>query len=90
MKLVASHRKATASQFKAGIISIPQLTYIRNRDKVLTPSQFQKSKEVYRRLEKFALNEYETSMWCFECKDEFVMRQLIRMIYYHNAKAIKF
>jgi hypothetical protein len=40
MKVVVSNRKAIASQFKAGIIGIPQLTYIRNRDKVLTGIEF--------------------------------------------------
>ena len=29
-------------------------------------------------------------MWYFECKDELVMKQLLRMIYYHNTRALKF
>lgn len=29
-------------------------------------------------------------MWYYECPDEFVMKQLIRIIYYHNTKALKF
>lgn len=50
MKVVVSYRKLIASQFKAGIIGIPQLTYIKNRDKVLTNKELEKSKETYQRL----------------------------------------
>lgn len=36
MKVVAVNRKKIASKFKAGIIGIRQLSYIKNRDKVIT------------------------------------------------------
>jgi hypothetical protein len=36
------------------------------------------------------MNEYENSLYYFECKDEFVMKHLLRMIYYHNSKALTF
>lgn len=50
MKVVAVNRKKVPSKFKAGIIGIRQLSYIRNRDKVVTNVQYKKSSEVYRRL----------------------------------------
>ena len=78
------------AQLKAGFIGIPQLPYIKNRDKVVSRPQFAKSLEVYSRLQKFAVNEYEDSLWQFECRDEGVMRQLTRMVYYHNCRALVF
>jgi hypothetical protein len=90
MKVVAVNRKKVPSKFKAGIIEIRQMGYIKNRDKVITKVELKKSIEFYRRLEKFAQNEYEQSMWYFECNDSFVMKQLIRMIYYHNTRSLKF
>lgn len=56
MKVVAVNRRKVPSKFKAGIIGIRQLSYIRNRDKVVTSLQYKKSAEVYKRLEKFAQN----------------------------------
>jgi hypothetical protein len=90
MKVVICNRKKTPSNFKAAIIGTKQLTYITNRDKVLSKVQMAKSKEVYHRLEKFALNEYESSLWELEGGDERAMRHLVRLIYYHNSKALKF
>lgn len=56
MKVVAINRKKIPSKFKAGIIGIRQLSYIRNRDKLITTAEHKKSIEIYRRLEKFAQN----------------------------------
>jgi hypothetical protein len=39
MKAVIARKRAIASSFKSGFIGIPQLSYIRNRDKVLTPEE---------------------------------------------------
>ena len=50
MKVVAVNRKKIPSKFKAGIIGIRQLSYIRNRDKVVTKAEYNKSEEVYKRL----------------------------------------
>jgi hypothetical protein len=36
MKVVAVNRKKMPSKFKAGIVGIRQLSYIRNRDKIVT------------------------------------------------------
>ena len=90
MKVVICPRKKAPSHFKGALIGTKQLAYITNRDKVLSKSQREKSKEVYNRLEKFALNEYENSLWELECKEELAIRQLIRLIYYHNSQALKF
>ena len=50
MKVVAVNRKKVPSKFKAGFIGIRQLSYIKNRDKVVTATELKKSMEVYRRL----------------------------------------
>lgn len=90
MKPVVVMKKKVAAKFKSGFIGIRQLSYIKNRDKVVTLSEMKKSQETYRRLEKFSQQEYESSLWEFECRDHMVMKQLLRMIYYHNVQAVKF
>ena len=50
MRAVVVNRKKAPSNFKAGIIGIKQLSYIKNRDKVITKNEYSKSVEVYRRL----------------------------------------
>lgn len=43
MRAVVVNRKKTPSNFKAGIIGIKQLSYIKNRDKVITKNEYIKS-----------------------------------------------
>lgn len=50
MKLVICQYKRGISAFKGGIIKTKQLSYIKNRNKVLTKAQIKKSIEVYNRL----------------------------------------
>ena len=50
MKIVICQRKRGISAFKGAIIGTKQLSYIKNRNKVLTKTQLKKSCEVYNRL----------------------------------------
>jgi len=40
MKMVIVNRRKVISKFKASIIGIRQLTYIKNRDKIVTQSEY--------------------------------------------------
>lgn len=50
MKVVICSHKKVPSHFKRAIIGTKQLTYITNRDKVLSKGEKKKSMEVYQRL----------------------------------------
>lgn len=56
MKVVVCHRKKVESKFRAGIIGIRQLSYLKNRDKVISKAELKKSIDVFKRLQKFAAN----------------------------------
>ena len=65
MRAVIMNRKKEASLFKSGFNGLKQLSYIRNRDKILTKEQIKKSTEVFNQLKKFSSNEYESSLCYF-------------------------
>lgn len=48
-----------------------------------------KSNNTYNRIDKFIQHEYIEGMGYFYCEDELLLKQLVRLIYYHNIKAIK-
>ena len=83
-------KKKLVSPIKKSIIGIRTLSYIKNRDKVLTKQEFEKSIKTYDRVKKFAEKEYENTLECFECGNEMVFQMLLRYIFYHNTKTIKF
>ena len=90
MRVVTTLKRKQTTIFKSAFVGIKQLTYIKNRDKIISKSDRARSAEVLRRLVKFGQNEYEENLGCFYCSDVFVMTQLLRMVYYHNHHACVF
>lgn len=90
MRAVLLKKKNYESKMRTGMIKIKPLAYIKNRNKVLSKEERRKSNRVYKQLEKFFKKEYENSLDYFECKDDEVMKMLIRYIYYHNTKTVTF
>ena len=89
MKAIFLKRKKREFKPKSSYITIRPLSYIKNKNKVLTKEDYKKSIKKLKQLEKFCVKEYESSLDCFECSDEFVFRMLIRYIFYHNTKTYK-
>ena len=69
MRVVITQRRRVPTTFKSAFVGVKQISYIKNRDKIVSASDRQKSQETFNRLEKFAKNEYEESLWFFECHD---------------------
>lgn len=90
MRSVILKKKKFPYKQKSSIIKLKSLSYIRNLNKRLTPQEVFKANKTYSRIDKFFQHEYYESLGYFQCEDEFVMKQLIRMIFYHNTKALQF
>lgn len=73
---------------KSLLISIRSLYYIKNRNKVISEEEYEKSCEVYKQLEKFHMREYQNGLSRFHCSNEDVMKMVIRYIYYHNTRSL--
>jgi hypothetical protein len=90
MRCVILKKKKFPYKQKSSIIKLKSLTYIKNLNKHLTPQETLKANKTYSRIDKFFQNEYYESMGFYQCEDSDVLKQLIRMIFYHNNKALQF
>jgi len=67
MRSVILKKKKFPYKQRSSLIKLRSLTYIKNLNKRLTPSQTTKSNKTYARIDKFFQHEYNEALGYFQC-----------------------